>query len=324
MSKLNMTPLSVSIFAAGGCGVNIVGGLPNSPSGAKAVASCYAIDTSKSNLRDSKFSADNVYLFDGLDGSGKVRSENHAVIAKNTLQILQKFQPGTFNIVVHSGGGGSGNVIAGSLVAELTRQGEQVVVIMVGSTNSQIEVENTYKTLQSYGVIAERSECPIVVHYLENSSTNGRKAIDGGAHAAIQALLMLFSGLNSEMDSADLRNWIRHAGGNEVFSLQFCPSAEAYSRAGTVTSVATLAKMEHNTALSPAPAYQTVGYASSEEAMEALVEPLHFTLSGNLIDNSAKALTAMKQENDKRFKSAVRRDSLVAQNAKISDDGLVL
>ncbi len=321
---MNVIRNNVSIFACGGCGINIVGTLPDSTSDAKAIATCYAIDTSKSNLHDSKFSSDNLYLFEGIDGSGKVRSENHEVIAKNTLQILQKFQPGAFNIVVHSGGGGSGNVIAGSLVSELARQGEQVVVIMIGSTNSQIEVENTHKTLKSYEVIAQRAGCPIIVHYLENGVNASRKTIDGGAHAAIQALLMLFSGLNAEMDSADLRNWVAHAGAKEVFSLQFCPTTEAYARAGTVISVATLAREDHNVALDPSPAYQTVGYVVNKDAVEAIVDPLHFTLSGNLIDTCAKLLNSMKQANDKRFKSAIRRDSLTEKGDKVTDYGIVL
>jgi len=314
----------VSIYACGGGGINIVSSLPSTTDASLAEATCYAIDTSKSNLRESKFSADNLYLFDGVDGSGKVRAENHEIIGKNMLQILQKFKPGDFNIVVHSGGGGSGNVIGGSLVAELARQGEQVVVIMIGSTNSQIEVENTHKTLKSYDVIAKRSECPIVVHYLENSATASRKSIDGGAHSAIQALLMLYSGKNSEMDSADLRNWVKHAGANEVFSLQFCPTTDSYARAGNAISVATLALPDQNTALEPSPAYQAVGYLVSPEAAQILPEPLHFTLSGNLIDTSAKNLQAKKLENDKRLKSAVKRDALITSSDNVTENGIVL
>lgn len=318
------TPNNVSVYAAGGAGINIVGSMPAIRSTAQAVVARYAIDTSRSNLRESNFDGDNVHLFDGVDGSGKVRAENASLITKNAKQILQKFKPGLFNIIVHSGGGGSGAVIAGALAGELLAEGQNVVAVMIGSTNSQKEVENTEKSLKTYEVLAKKYAQPIAVHYLENSTTASRKMIDGGAHAAINALLMLFSGLNTEMDTADIRNWISHAGANEVFSLQFCPTPESYARAGTVISVASLAQADQNTALDPAPAYQAVGFVTGREAIEALPEPLHFTLSGNLIDTCAKSLHGKKTENDKRLKAAVKRESLVGDNDDVTDDGLVL
>lgn len=317
-------PNVCTVFAAGGAGINIIGSLPDLTSDVLAKANCFAIDTSKSNLRESKFSADNLYLFEGVDGSGKVRAENHALIAKNIKQILQKFKPSAFNIVIHSGGGGSGGVIGGALVNELLAEGLPVIVIVIGSTNSQQEVDNTIKTLKTYDNHARNRECPVVVHYLENSPSASRKQIDGGAHAAIQGLLMLFSGLNSEMDTADLRNWIKHAGASEVFSLQFCPTLDAYAKAGTVISVATLALEDQNTGLEPAPAYQTVGYVVGKDGVEALPEPLHFTLSGNLIDSVAQRLAGKKADNEKRLKSAVVRDALVNDRDTVSSNGVVI
>ena len=314
----------VAIYSCGGCGINIVGSLPAYKSKGQADAQAYAIDTSRSNLHNSAFSADNVYLFEGVDGSGQERAENHALIERTTLQILQKFPPGDFNIVVHSGGGGSGSVIAYNVVKALIEQDRPVVIICVGSTNSQKEVSNTQNTLASYDRLAVRLDKPIVVHYLENSASASRKAIDGGAQSAIQALLMLFSGLNAELDSADIRSWIRNAGAPEVFSLQFCPTTESYARAGTVISVATLARMDQNVGLSPAPAYQAVGYATAEDVIESLTEPLHFVLSGNLIDSSAKALATARQENEKRLKSAVKRDRLPPAGGDQTESGLIL
>lgn len=321
---MELQPNNVSIYAAGGAGLNIVAGLSALNASGAAAATAYGIDTSKSNLRESKFSSDNLFLFEGVDGSGKVRAENHQLIAKTAKQILLKFKPGAFNIVIHSGGGGSGGVIGGALVSELLNEGQQVVAIVIGSTNSQIEVENTEKSLKTYDALARKYDCPVVVHYLENSVTASRKVVDGGAAAAIQALLRLYSGLNTEMDSADLRNWIKHAGASEVFSLQFCPTLDAYAKAGNVVSVATLSQPDQNTALDPAPAYQTVGYVADSEGKEAIAEPLHFVLSGNLIDDVARSLHGKKTDNAKRLRAAVRREALVNDDDNVSDNGVVI
>jgi hypothetical protein len=318
------TPNNVTVFACGGAGINIVGSLPALKSSALATAKTYAVDTSKSNLRESKFPSENVYLFEGVDGSGKVRAENHTLISKTTKQILQKFKPSPFNIVVSSGGGGSGAVIAGSIVAELLAENTPVIVILIGSTNSLKEIENTEKSFKTFDNLAHTNDCPVIMHYLENSADAPRSKIDGGAHAAIQALLMLFSGLNAEMDTADLRNWVKHAGAAEVFSLQFCPSADAYAKAGTVISVATLATVDQATGLEPSPAYQTVGYMVSRDGAEALPEPLHFTLSGNLIDTCAKNLNNKRVETTKRLNSGPKRDRLVNGNDNVGDNGVVL
>lgn len=321
---MELNPNNVTIYGCGGAGINIVGTLPMGSSPAMAKADCYAIDTSKSNLRESKFSADHIYLFEGVDGSGKVRAENHSLIAKTTRQILQKFKPGTFNIVIASGGGGSGGVIAGSIINQLMEDGIPVVAIMIGSTNSQQEVDNTLKSLKTYDNLARQHNQPVVVHYLENSKDASRPHIDSGAYAAIHGLLTLFSGLNAELDTADLRNWVKHAGASEVFSLQFCPNPAAYAKAGTVISVATLARPDHNTALDPSPAYQTVGFVVDKEYGQQLTEPLHFTLAGDFVDQTFKRLSGKRSENEKRLASKVARDRLSSDHDNVGDNGVVL
>ena len=99
----------VRIYAAGGSALNIVSELENlrttTEPGFANLAPCY-IDTSRSNLSSKRIAEENMYLFEGTDGSGKVRSTNYEAIVKNALAILQKFKPSAFNIILHSGGGG--------------------------------------------------------------------------------------------------------------------------------------------------------------------------------------------------------------------------
>ncbi len=65
----------------------------------------YFIDASRSNLSE-HVPDDIIYLVDGLDGSGKRRDSNYAVLAEKAKEILHRFKPADLNIILHSAGGG--------------------------------------------------------------------------------------------------------------------------------------------------------------------------------------------------------------------------
>ena len=69
----------VRLYGCGGAGVNIVSNYATrgkEPGCAELIPSL--IDTSASNLRSREVPEESVYQVEGLDGSGKIRSENHA------------------------------------------------------------------------------------------------------------------------------------------------------------------------------------------------------------------------------------------------------
>lgn len=95
-------------YMAGGTGINIAKQLAAQIKkldlSIAAQVEIVLIDTSESNLSGQKDSS--VYLLKGLDGSGKIRKENHQAISRAALNILEKHQPGDLNIVVSSLAGG--------------------------------------------------------------------------------------------------------------------------------------------------------------------------------------------------------------------------
>lgn len=102
-----MSENSIAVYGAGGFGINIASQFQRfagkkDPGFAKIKP--YFIDTSKSNLLETV--PDNTYLVEGLDGSGKLRNSNYAIIAEKSKEILHRFKPCSVNIVIHSGGGG--------------------------------------------------------------------------------------------------------------------------------------------------------------------------------------------------------------------------
>ena len=321
-----MVKNKVSIYACGGLGINIVKALPPVLDFGYADTTAFFVDTSISNLRDVEVPPENTYLFEGIDGSGKERSENHVVIAKNVLAILQQCKPEAISIVIHSASGGSGSVIGPSIVSELKKRGNMVVVILVGSTGSRVEIDNSAKTLKTYELIAQKTKTPTVVHYLENGAGIPRSAIDRNASIAIMALLALFSGQNDELDTADVRNWLNHAKLKpQLVSLQFCYSEEGYRASGTVITVATLAKAGTDTNLSPLPAYQTVGFLNRQADIDFIEDkPLHFTISGDLIKTASDRLEQKLSEVEDYLNAVVERESLIKPNDIVTDTGICL
>lgn len=96
------------IYGAGGCGCNRVNaimerGLPTSN---RAEVLPAVLDTSRSNLQKSNLGEDSVYLVPDLDGSGKLRHENHREISKSIKNMLNQIPPDDFNVVIFSASGG--------------------------------------------------------------------------------------------------------------------------------------------------------------------------------------------------------------------------
>lgn len=329
---------SVTVYSCAGTGINIVSELESARKeptpGFANLNACY-IDTSKSNLMNKNLPEEAIYLFDGIDGSGKVRSTNYEEIAKNVKSILLKFKPSDFNVVVHSGSGGSGSVIGPVIASELKARGHQVVVIMVGSTDTRIEIENTIKTLKSYESISIKRDLPIVMHYIENSRKLARNEVNKHAKRAISLLMGIFSGQNAELDTSDLKNWLEYTNisGTEprLASLTFACDTSELDNAGTVISVATLASTDMDTRLDQTPAYQCVGYApecwktGAKDSLQLIGDyPIHYCISDDFIVTSVNALTKALKDVDDVFNSRNARNSIVDRNDNATDSGVII
>lgn len=96
------------VYGAGGAGLNLAcryNDLPDNPTPGYAEVRPVYIDTSRSNLT-ADHNPDYFYCLEDVDGSGKVRRENHQAISKSIRQILQEFKPLDFNVVIFSASGG--------------------------------------------------------------------------------------------------------------------------------------------------------------------------------------------------------------------------
>lgn len=341
----NATKNIVNIYGCGGVGCNITSLLE--PARNKDVLGfakynlCY-VDTSKSNLIRKKINMEDVFLFEDMDGSGKIRKENHKAISANTKAILQKFKPTEFNIIVHSAAGGSGSVLAPAIASELLKSGKEVIVIAIGAFGSVIEVENTTKTLQTYEAISELREKNVNLVYLQNSTTtNDEQQVNAQAVQLISMLLGLLSGEHEQLDTADLKTWLNH---NKVTNSAPCinnvligygQELKPYHAGDHFVieepiAVATLATRDMNTRYNHTPSLKFEGYVPSEwktgdaNGLTTIKdEPIHFCVVEDKMESIYKTLSNFLKDLREAESSRVRRKSILG-DADTTEDGMVL
>lgn len=286
------------------------------------------IDTSRSNLHQD-IDPKSVYLLDGTDGSGSIRSENAQPISERIRDVLQKHPPGDLNIVLSTAAGGSGSVIGPELASELLGRDESVVVIAIGSTESRLYASNTLKTLKSYEGVVRAKKAPVVLHYVQNGPTMPRSEVDQRVRSIVSALCVLFSRENRELDSRDLFNWLRFDRATtfqpQVAVLSLVDESSDISGLGNVISVATLSRGEDHTAFPVMTDYRCAGFVPASAPSTVLAKtPLHFVTSDGIIGEVASELSALLREAEQSQQARIRKGGLLSSGDEPTASGLVL
>ena len=322
---------TVRLYAAGGCGMNI-GSLLEKYRGVKnpgfaELDICY-LDTSASNMRD-HIDDDHCYLIDGMDGSGKLRTENHLEINDRVRAVLQKFKPADLNIVLSSGGGGSGSVFSPLVARELLANENPVIVLLVGSADTRLDCENTLKTIKSYESVSKMSKTPLVMLYVQNTTNTTREMSDNSIINAIMSLLILYSRENREIDSKDLFNWLRFdrvtTFHSQLACLTLLVNRDIPEDLGNIISVATLVNDGMHTSLPSMPEYQCSGFLPND--IDKTVQdkaPIHFIVSDGIIHGVAKQLQDILTQLQKAQDARIKVSGVMSTNDKAHDSGLVL
>ncbi len=321
------------VYACGGFGINIMSKYAGKQQSEvfEPLDICY-IDTSESNLREKKLN--NTVLFEGMDGSGKIRASNAKEISKRTLEILQNYKPDNkLNVVIHSSSGGSGSVISASIVSELKAQKQNVLVITVSNDDTIIEARNSFKTLESYYSIAKLRNSCIVMSHFENHN-NSRKDTDLRVMTFIGLLCALYSNKHSELDSADLKTWLNV---DSVISVK--PTIAAINVVSDqkdrsfftkTVSVATLAATGMNTKIEPTPAYQAVGYVPDDwingnSGFKLLdKQPIDFCIGFDHIEDVYENLKEKVEDNERALNSITATNNEIGDGKGDLENGIVL
>lgn len=316
----------IRFYGASGCGINLALPYASSKSldGYADIHTCF-IDTSLSNLpSDGSMKEDQTFIFEGIDGSGKVRSTNYHEISKNIKAMVLKFPPMDLNIVAFSASGGSGNIIGSLLVKELLEKGETVVTLVVGSEESKITTDNTVKSLQSLDSISRKLGVPVVMAYVHNSSDNPRSHNDKLLHTVVNSLCMLASRENRELDTRDVANFINFSKVAEVkegLSLLYIePDIDA---AAAIEYPIATASLMHEYGATPdklEPEYSTVGYPSFPILKES---DLHFIISQGRVQDIFNNLKKRLQRYEDSAVAKPKSEALVSKDTQVEDDGMI-
>ncbi|EKD22628.1 MAG: hypothetical protein ACD_84C00032G0002 [uncultured bacterium] len=323
----------IRIYASGGCGVNVASTLEKyrgHQETAFAEIDVVYIDTSRSNLK-AHIDHANCYLIEGVDGSGKLRTENHIEINDRVRAILQQFKPADLNIVISSAGGGSGSVIGPLLTRELITNELPTIVLTVGSADTRLDAENTLKTIKSYEAIAKAAGAPIVMGYLQNSPNMSRNEVDQVMSNTIISLAVLFSRENHELDTRDLFNWLRFdrvtTFGVQLASLTIVDSNRSVSGKdlGDIISIATLAKEGDVTSMGEMPEYQCVGFLPEGTTSPVVSKaPLQFIISNGIIPEAAKHLNGILSGLEQQQAARIRKSGVMTDKDRPSETGLIM
>lgn len=236
---------NVRIYAAGGMGSNICSQIKDLD------LDVAFVDTSRSNLRG--VNEDQIFLVPDLDGAGKNRIVTYEGFKDIVEEVLIRFKPSdTLNIVVSSLSGGSGAIINSSITRELLLQDKPVVVVVVDSTSSGIEISNSVKSLKTFKAISNQVQKSVSVFYVENIS---RKEADKEVINFINLLALLTDKHNTEeFDSTDMRNFIQFQNVTEyepdVSILEISANEIITPEKGTVVVSSILVTTDTNTQIS--------------------------------------------------------------------------
>ena len=308
----------VVIYGCGGAGLNQARkfeDLYNQAAPGYANIMPVYIDTSDSNNIKDPAIAERAYRYEKIEGSGGLRKENVELISDSVNEILKMHRPGDLNIVISSLSGGSGSVIAPCLVSELLARNLNVVVIGIGSSETEIRITNSINTIKSYAAIAEDAQKPIVMSLHNNTPKTPRVTVDDSIFKVILRLAVLFSGANAELDAKDLENWLAF---NRVtrfptglYTLAFVTSDDAkdYNNVfdgEVVVSEASLFPEDADTSTTFGGAYNCYGFVHKDNQADIRLDyPMGFVITDGRVIKTMEALQQAKDVFDERM-AAVR------------------
>lgn len=211
-------PIDVTIYAVGGTAINIYSDPKTALHDSLSHVKVRYIDTSDSNTE--KIDPEHLYRFPGLNGGGKDRLYIAEKATPQIPEILKKFKPSKFNIVVFGAGGASGAAVGPLMISELMRQGKNVVVAMVGSpAGSTRELANTINSIQTLANFTKLYNMPLAVNYRQVDKQTSIGQADELIRSSVCTLCALFCNQNHGVDETDLKNFLNY---NKVTS--FAPT----------------------------------------------------------------------------------------------------
>jgi len=278
----------LNFIVCGGAGINIAKLLKtSSPSDRVKNASYVALDASGNNrlpeelgipLERVPASGNPQQL---AQGSGKVKSTNYAEAQPFVERVMNKYTPGVFNVVVCSGAGGSGSMLATLVVRWLKQNGHSVVLAIITDHTTQVEMENSIRTVQSMAIQAQPNYLNSTIGYMEfrNIPEKTRGQIDKEVINKISLFSLFASQDNDEQDISDLANILncsKFYGVPPVLShISFYDDPTKYKAATPVATVSLFDNKDNISATFPGAVVRSTGVFAKNTVLPGEITQLH-------------------------------------------------
>lgn len=278
-----------------------------------------ALDTSRSNLTENKFPEDKTYLIPNMDGAGGYRALA-AAVKPHIEPMITNHPPGDLNIVVFSGGGGSGNVIGTLVASHLISKGHDVVVIVLQCGHNKVHLTNTQKALESLKGVAVSNNINIAILPVSLDSESKQNQC---AWSHIGSLSLLWSGNVRRLDSQDLHHFLHHevhTGVKGVLTNLFITTNPSevleYEQPLSIASIYRDSNMDR---VQPTCIYHTHGFNDLEHNA---FDQIHYCLSEVELADYVKSVNEGLSKFEEKVKSVAKADIGISTTGA-DDSGMV-
>lgn len=323
-------PLRTMYYFCGGTGFNIgsqwIDHLDNTDSGAWSdTVNVAFMDTSKANVH-ANIPKKCSFFIDDADGAGSDRGYIYPIVKPHIKPFLNQHEPAQFNVVVFSGGGGSGSVIGPLIIAELLAAKIPVVAIVVGTGESLDKADNVISTMKSLESICAKANMPLPLYYVENVPRVPYQAIDEQVVEALDYLAILTNQKHHRLDSKDVENFIHYHKKSgqvpELARLNIETTRQSATLIQEPIAIASLFDKQDRVSNINAAFYQTIGVMRDE--LKYPVDQLHFVINAVGIDDIMTGLADAKTQLQRVLTTQRGRRAILDVDDNATDSGIVI
>lgn len=328
----------LSFIACGGAGINMAMLLRTSGlSASVSNASYIAIDASGNNRLKPEL---NIPLFrvpapkggtpeeKEAQGSGKVMSANYEEAIPFVDQTLTQNPPKGVVVVLCSGAGGSGSMLALLTVRWLKQHGRKVVVAIITDHTTQVEMENSLKTIHSLLLQTGPDLLNTAIPYMEfrNEAGKTRGQVDRNLVNKISLLSLFATRENEEQDISDLLEILDYSKNYKVAPtlshIAFYDEPTKFKGKAPVAFLSLYDKRDNITVAFEGAVVRSIGVFSPNTVLPEGVNQMHMLLDHG---ESVSTLTTQLAELEKR-KAATSSAfvSRTVETTSANSNGLIL
>ena len=316
--------MAIKLYACGGTGTAAASRVAKSMNTFTGGKNVLVADTSDSNINHGEFP--DVFILPKLpndyDGSGKLRSKNAEAIKKYVPKVLDQYPPEEYNIVISSGGGGSGSVFAPYIAQSIIDSGKICFIIITNNVGSLKAMDNTFNTHKSY-ISMNKGKC-VPMFVVDNTDI---KKADANVDYTISAIDTLVSTNNYGLDGSDILNFLRwdkvteqSAGPAIITVVKDNIPAEIKD----IISVLTLSTEMKEPCFSFVPEYTAAGVYDKDIINQDNFPDTHFVISKSAYAEMFNALQSGLEKEKKRVQNNRSASDSVELNFTADDDDSVL